>query len=589
MNCLRRWGALVLVVGLVAAGCSKKDESSTASTAAVTEATDAAPTSDGAVDTAATTPTTDAPKPEFGGSIIVSGESEVANPWTPAAMQCDAYCHQRARTFYEPLTALGTDNEVHGVLADSFTPNTDFTEWTVRVREGITFHDGTPLDADAVIKNLQTTGTSLLISKALNDVAHNPDGSLKIEKTDPMTFVVFTGRNGDPADPMPWPGFARALGSQWGLIASPAWLDGVAAGTAEPSMPIGTGPFMVKSFSPGEKTVVIRNPDYWQQDGDGNQLPYLDSIEFRVFQDPATAGQALRSGDIDMFSTGYSSVIADFRDSDPTEFVMDERTEFVATNYLLIDLDKPGPLQDKRVRCALSKAIDRQELIDLVAGGIGQPANGLFSPGQEGYLEDNGFDTAQDVAGAKALIDEYVAETGQAVSIPYGTTVAAINAQTAELLLGYWKAIGVDITIQQVPQDQYITNALFGVPDFTMYAWSSHAGVTADEQAFWWSSPNAAPDGQLALNFGRIRDEQVDAGLAQARSGATPEERRAGAEAVNRRFAEECYQIPQSWGHVGTIRTPAVRGLGETLLPDGTPGEVFTGFVWPQSLWIDQG
>ncbi|MEX0847119.1 MAG: ABC transporter substrate-binding protein, partial [Ilumatobacteraceae bacterium] len=209
MNCLRRWGALVLVVGLVAAGCSKKDESSTASTAAVTEATDAAPTSDGAVDTAATTPTTDAPKPEFGGSIIVSGESEVANPWTPAAMQCDAYCHQRARTFYEPLTALGTDNEVHGVLADSFTPNTDFTEWTVRVREGITFHDGTPLDADAVIKNLQTTGTSLLISKALNDVAHNPDGSLKIEKTDPMTFVVFTGRNGDPADPMPWPGFAR--------------------------------------------------------------------------------------------------------------------------------------------------------------------------------------------------------------------------------------------------------------------------------------------------------------------------------------------------------------------------------------------
>ena len=62
------------------------------------------------------------------------------------------------------------------------------------------------------------------------------------------------------------------------------------------------------------------------------------------------------------------------------------------------------------MRCALSKAIDRQELIDLTAGGILQVANGLFSPGQEGYLEDNGFDTAQDLEGAQALIDEYLAE-----------------------------------------------------------------------------------------------------------------------------------------------------------------------------------
>ena len=85
-------------------------------------------------------------------------------------------------------------------------------------------------------------------------------------------------------------------------------------------------------------------------------------------------------------------VIADFRDV-ADEFPMPEQDRFTETNYILIDLDKPGPLQDQRVRCALSKAIDRQELIDLTAGGILQVANGLFSPGQEGYLEDNGFST----------------------------------------------------------------------------------------------------------------------------------------------------------------------------------------------------
>ena len=74
----------------------------------------------------------------------------------------------------------------------------------------------------------------------------------------------------------------------------------------------------------------------------------------------------------------------------------------------LIDLDKPGALQDQRVRCALSMAIDRQELIDLTADGILQVANGLFSPGQEGYLEDNGFDTSQriDEAAAYAPLDQ---------------------------------------------------------------------------------------------------------------------------------------------------------------------------------------
>jgi peptide/nickel transport system substrate-binding protein len=334
----------------------------------------------------------------------------------------------------------------------------------------------------------------------------------------------------------------------------------------------------------------VKNPDYWQTDANGVQLPYLDSIEFRVIEDSETAAEALQSGDIDIFSTSSAVVISEFRDL-ADEFPMREQNNFTETNYILIDLDKPGPLQDQRVRCALWKAIDRQELIDLTADGILQVANGLFSPGQEGYLEDNGQPTEQDLEGAQALMDEYLAETGQdSITVQYGTTVTAINSQVAELLAGYWELIGVNTEIQQVPQDQFITNALFGVPDFFMYGWRNHGGLTIDNQYFWWHSSAAPPDGQLALNFGRVRDDVVDENLEAQRIETDPAKRKEFAENVNRRMAEQCYQFANSWTLWGTPHAPKVQGLGTYVMPDGSAsrdGAGFSGQFWVNALWID--
>ena len=582
--------AAVISLGLIAAACSnKKDEEGGGGDTTETTAGGSETTAAGGGDTSAPETTAAAETPVYGGTLVVSGEAEVANAWTPAAMQCDSYCQQRARSFYDPVVVIGEDLEPHGLLVESWTNNDDYTVFDFTVRSGITFHDGTPLDAAAIVKNLQVAGQGLLLGAALKDIGKNADGSLAIEVTGDMTFQVKTGFNGDLAQPLPWPGFPSSLGTQWGLIASPTWLDAVAAGTADPTMAVGTGPFIVESYAPRDKLVVKRNPDYWQSDADGNQLPYLDGIEYRVIEDSETAADALRSGDIDIFSTSASLVIADFRE-EADAFPMIEQDELVETNFILIDLDKPGPLQDKNVRCALSMAIDRQELIDATAGGILQPANGLFSPGQQGYLEDNGGFTDFDPDTAAAMIEEYEAANGP-VAIDYGTTTSQINAQVAELLKGYWEAIGVDFTYTQVPQDSYITNALFGDPGFFAYGWRNHAGVRLDNQYFWWHSANAAPDGQLALNFGRIRDDAVDAGLETARSTTDEAEATAAAESVNRTMAENCYQIPTSWTLWGTPHKPSVKGLGGTwILPDGTAsrdGAGFSGQFWTQTVWID--
>jgi peptide/nickel transport system substrate-binding protein len=585
--------AAVVSLGLVAGACSRREEGgATETTAGGGTETTAAPvtTSGGGTETTAAPDTTVATKdPVYGGTLVVSGEAEVSNPWTPGAMQCDSYCQQRARSFYDPLIALNDKLEFTGVLVETFEPNADFTEWTFKLREGITFHDGEPLTAAGVVQNLKEAGAGLLLSAAIKDYGKNPDGSLAIEAVDDLTFTIKTGFNGDLANPVPWPNLPATLTGQLGLIASPKWLDGVKAGTADPTMAIGTGPFIVESYAPRDKLVVTRNPNYWMKDAAGNQLPYLDSMEFRVIEDSETAGQALQSGDIDIFSTSSAIVINEFRGL-ADEFPMNEQDSYTETNYILINLEKPGPTQDKRVRCALWKATDRQELIDLTADGILQVANGVFSPGQEGYLEDNGQPTEQDIEGAKALIAEYQAEFPGPVTVKYGTTVTAINAQVAELLQGYWAEIGVETEIVQVPQDQFITKALFGDPEFYMYGWRNHAGTTIDSQYFWWHSSAAAPDGQLALNFGRVRDDVVDENLEAQRSEPDPAKRKEFAENVNRQMAGECYQLANSWTLWGTPRHPKIQGLGTLVLPDGSlarDGAGFSGQFYVHALWVD--
>ncbi|MFM2077998.1 MAG: hypothetical protein RJA49_1888 [Actinomycetota bacterium] len=588
-----RFIAVALIsLGLITAACSKKDEGSTTPTGGGTEttagSTDTTVATTGAETTVPET-TVPAAKPVYGGTLVVSGEAEVANAWTPAAMQCDSYCQQRARSFYDPVVAVGEDLQPHGLLVTDWTHNADFTVWDFNVRPGIKFHDGTALDAAAIVKNLQVSGQGLLLGAALKDIAHNADKSLDITATGDMTFEIKTGFNGDVTKPLPWPGLPFALGTQWGLIASPKWLDDVAAGKADQTLAVGTGPFIVQSYAPRDKLVVKRNPDYWQKDAAGNQLPYLDGIEFRVIEDSETAADALRNGDIDIFSTSASQVIADFRDQ-AADFPMTEQDKLTETNYILIDLDKKGPLQDASVRCALSLAVDRQELIDATGGGILKPANGLFSPGQQGYLDDNGGSTTFDPEKAKQMIADYAAKNGP-VSVDYGTTTSQINAQVAELLKGYWEAIGVKFTYTQVPQDSFITNALFGDKGFFMYGWRNHAGVTVDNQYFWWHSANAAPDGQLALNFGRVRDPIVDKALEAARSETDPAKAETDAETVNKQMAKECYQIPLSWTLWGTPHKPSVKGLGGSwILPDGTAsrdGAGFSGQFWTQGVWID--
>lgn len=569
------FGAVMVSFVLVAAACGDKSDS-----------VDGGDTSDapGASTTAPAATLAPTVDPVEGGKIIFAGEAETSNPWQPQQMTCDSFCQMRARTFYDTLVAIDQDLQWHPFLAESVEPNEDYSVWTIKVRDGITFHDGTPLNADAVIRMFNEGINSILVGKALKDVAR-VDGVAVTEKLDDLTMTVALGKDGDPNTPLTWPLFPFYLTGQAGMVASPTWLDAVKAGTADPSEPVGTGPFTMESYTPGDKMIVKKNPNYWLKDGEGRQLPYLDEVEFRVITDSQVRATALEAGDVDMLATSDSAVVGELTDN--PDLVTLRQTELGETNYVMFNLTKPY-LADKSVRCALNQALDKEDIINVIGNGIGTPANGPFSPGQEGYLEDNGS-LPYDPAAAADAIAAYEAENGQ-LTINYSTTTAATSLATAQYFQNIWGQIGVDVTIDQIEQSQLINNALFGDPAFDAFGWRNHGGINFDQQYYWWHSSSAADPPGLALNFGRLKDPEIDRLLDLSRSESDPDVRRGYAEDANRRFASECFILPTSYTIWGISLNPTIQGIGQTPQADGDgflrDSAGFAGQVWLTAAFV---
>ena len=148
-----------------------------------------------------------------------------------------------------------------------------------------------------------------------------------------------TGKNGDPNTPVPWPTFPQFLTAQPGFIASPTWLAAVEGNADLATKPVGTGPFTVQEFINGDRMTVVKNPNYWRKDAKGGQLPYLDSIEFRVIPDAQVRDQALQAGDIDLQATSDGNVVSKYVDS--TDPVMLQQDTYTETNYTMFHLTKP--------------------------------------------------------------------------------------------------------------------------------------------------------------------------------------------------------------------------------------------------------
>ena len=257
----------------------------------------------------------------------------------------------------------GADGEMHPYLAESIEPNADLTQWTLKLRPDITFHDGTPLNAQA----LKTVFDDYLKAPGTNTSGGLADVTMEI--VDDLTVVY--------AMPNPNSGWPDQLGLAVGWPFSPT--AAAAAGEDAGSKPVGTGPFVFDSWERDSRLVLKKNPNYWQEG-----LPYLDEIVFQPIPDEDTRISSLSSGDIDVLQTLRQSSGVKVRDLEG----VDSYEQLGNTTGVTIFNTTVPPLDDVRVREALALAVDQEQIIEIQGGaGVVPTSSQIFNEDDTYYSE----------------------------------------------------------------------------------------------------------------------------------------------------------------------------------------------------------
>ena len=550
-------------------------------------------------------------EPVKGGTLVYGLEADTANAWPPYRASLATSGLVPITTVSDPLFMVTDEGETVPLLVESVEHNDDYTEWTLHIRDGIKFHDGTPLDGAAVKFNLDALRAAPLTAGSLT-----PIDTVTASGQD----VVITIKGG------PWVALPSYFAGSGGLgyMFSPTWLaslsdvpqrtqggpvyDAAVAGKpadGDPAKPIGLGAFKFESYTPGNGNAfrAVRNEDYWRGPNGitGEDLPYLDAVEAVVAVDIDSRQAALRSGQFDAMHTANSDTISQLLDDSSLEVSATSR--YGDTSYYLLNeaegaqIDPEGknaasPLLNVHCRRALAHGMDRQRMTEERGAGLVAAANGPFPPGSIGYLEDNGY-PAFDVDKANQEMDQCLSELGtDHIEFSFNTTNDPFNVETGGLVQSMWAdAFGdkVRVTITPIEQGQYIGLALNG--SFMAQQWRSHNGLDPDQQRLWWQKASASPIGKLALNFGRFQDDVIDQALQTIKSNPDPAARKEAAETINKRFGEQVYNWWWSWTLWGVATRPYVNGIERNILPDGTKGIglAFAGRHQMNEIWCDGG
>jgi peptide/nickel transport system substrate-binding protein len=500
----------------------------------------------------------DSGKPVQGGSLTYGLEAETLGGFCPPTAQVAAGGIQVFQAMYDTLTVPNDKGEYVPYLAKSVEPNADYTEWTIVVRDGITFHNGEPFNAEAVKLNLDRFRRGILFQFVFPDIQD-------VSVVDPMTVKVTTK--------VPWVHFRNQL---WGnparlAMAAPAQLND---DSTCPRNPIGTGPFKFQEWVPNDHLTVTKNENYWQTDKDGNKLPYLDQITFRPVQDVSQRVNGLKGGDLDLIHLTDGQQITGLRnDAEAGTVKMLETDRSAEIAHTMLNAGK-APFNSLNARLAVAHATDRNGLNQLTNNEVSPTWDQPYAPETLGYQKNPGFPT-YDPKKAEEFVNKYKQETGQSElrftidSTPDPNTqqlAAAIKSQVE-------KIPGISAEIRPpIEQSQYINFALGGgdAGQYDAILWRNFPGVDPDTLYQWWHSTLPDAQGQPArnlVNFGRINDPQIDEDLEQGRSETDPNKREALYQDIGKQFAQKAYNV---WGWL-TLWTfagkPTVNGFTGPDLP----------------------
>ena len=443
-------------------------------------------------------------------TIGVRSEASSLDPhWTQLSADLQVQEH-----IFEHLVDLDSASQPVPGLALSWAP-IDETTWEFKLREGVSWHDGEPFNADDVIYSFDRLRAGIEGAPA-SPAFQLAKGGKQWTKIDDLTVHITTEG--------PYPTMAEDLAmlpivaqhAAEGKTASVDFNSGEAA--------IGTGPFMFEEFSPGNRITVKKNPSWWGGD------PGWDQVVFRPVGEESARLAALLNGDVDIIDYPPTVDLPQL-EANPdftVSTIASDRLIYMMPSYrhretyITANDGSPmmNPLRDWRVRKALSLAINREAIRDRIMGGASLPAKNIVPPGFFGYVDELEAD-AYDPEQAKALLAEAGYGDGFRMTI-HGPNDRYINdARIIEAVAQFWTQIGVTTEVDTMPRNIFFSDLIrggadsfpgFDSPKFSMAmtGWGTVAGEATYTVSGILETYNAATGGGNG-NFGRYSNHAIDA------------------------------------------------------------------------------
>jgi peptide/nickel transport system substrate-binding protein len=330
------------------------------------------------------------------------------------------------------------------------------TQYTIRLRDGIEFHNGKTLTADDVIYSLQRIGTEDL---GLTGFAATSSMDLAgLKKLDKLT-VRLPMKTPDSTVPQTLASYT------FGIV--PVGYK------AFPAKQVGTGAYMLKSFTPGEQSVSERFPNYWRE-GE----PYFDTVTITDYDDATAQVNALRGGQIDAMTDVPAAQVQVLKANGLN--VLESKTGGWVPLCMAIDMP---PFDDVRVRQAMRLIVDREAMIQQVLSGYGFVGNDLYAPFDEGYAKDLPQRT-QDIEQAKSLL-KAAGKDGMTVDL-HTTNGAAGMVEVATVFAQQAKDAG--ITVNVIKDPNYYGDSYLKLP-FSVDFWGTRGYLNQVQQGSLPTSP----------------------------------------------------------------------------------------------------
>lgn len=471
---------------------------------------------------------------------------------------------------FDPLTRYNPDTqELEPCIATAWSSNDDATEWTFTIRDGVTFHDGTPCDAPAFkrawdrLTNPEGAGTASALAYHLSmvkgydeQVAGNADGLSGIACPDDHTLVVTMSK---PYADFPYVCSLTTLGP----VPECALEDHEAYRLA----PVGNGAFQMSGqWEDGQYVDLVRYDGYW------GEPALLDGLHFGIFRDNLTSYTEVKAGSCDnsvvpaaqmaQAQEDYGVAENDGYTSQPGAQVF--MGEMLYTQYFVYNMDDPVIGGDVRIRQALSYAVNRQAICDNVYMGSAYPAEDIVPRAIAGSSEGH-WPVRHDPDLAGQLLDDagYPADAdGRRHLAVTLMTNAAYAKEEYEAMIADWDAIGLDATMDRVEYAAMLDNYYSG--NFMVATRGWYADYPIADNYLYPLFASASSD-----NMSHFKDEAYDEMIAAARATLDADERAAAMSACDAYVAEQLPVAPLNWKAISRCSSARVHDL--TITPQVQP------------------